>query len=116
MFNDESAWRARYWKTFDQSITRKLDAWRHENEQRLILTGSDYSDPASRVTHYQFNDLVGIIFGIKTPIESKIAISEIIEEKCRAASRTDFKFFQAYYHRERGLIEHQELGLLKFKV
>ncbi|KYK43852.1 hypothetical protein A1D31_37800 [Bradyrhizobium liaoningense] len=115
MFKDESAWRDRYWDTFNRSVTRKHGAWQYEQEQRLILTGGDYLDPARRITHYQFRDLMGIIFGIKTPTESKIAISEIIEEKCRAAGRTDFKFFQAFYHREKGSIEHQELGLLKFK-
>lgn len=116
MFIDQDAWRKRYWDTFNHGITRKLEAWRHEKEQRLILTGMlhDFTEPASRVTHYDFKDLEGIIFGIKTPIDKKIAICKIIEDNCRAANRTDFKFYQAYYAQEKGCIEHREMTLLKF--
>jgi hypothetical protein len=116
MFNDAEAWRTRYWDAFNHGVRRKLEAWSHEKEQRLILNGmnQDFTDPATRVTHYRFEDLEGIIFGIKTPIEKKIAISKIIEDKCRAASRTDFKFYQAYYAQDKGCIEHREMGLLKF--
>ncbi|WGD51396.1 hypothetical protein QA641_39070 [Bradyrhizobium sp. CB1650] len=116
MFNDEQAWQKRYWDTFNHGVTRKLEAWHYEKEQRLILTGMlhDFTDPTSRVAHYHFEDLVGIIFGIKTPTDKKIAICKIIEDKCRAANRTDFKFYQAYYAREKGCIEHREMTLLKF--
>lgn len=93
-------------------MTRKLEAWHYEKEQRLIIY--DIENPKSRVTHYDFNDLEGIIFGIKTPIDKKIAICKIIEEKCRASNRTDFKFYQAYYAQEKGFIEHREMTLLKF--
>jgi hypothetical protein len=74
----------------------------------------DFSDPKSRITTYEFKQLEGIIFGIKTPIEKKIEICKIIEEKCRAANRTDFKFYQAYYAQEKGSIEHREMTLLRF--
>ena len=116
MFNDEDAWRTRYWDTFNHGVTRKLEAWHYEREQRLILTGMhyDFTEPASRVTQYDFKDLVGIIFGIKTPIDKKVAICKVIEDKCRAANRTDFKFYQAYYAQEKGCIEHREMTLLKF--
>ncbi len=117
IFNNEDAWRKRYWDTFNHGVTRKLEAWHYEKEQRLILTGMlhDFVEPKSRVTHYDFNNLEGIIFGIKTPIDKKIAICKIIEDKCRAANRTDFKFYQAYYAQEKGFIEHREMTLLKFK-
>jgi hypothetical protein len=116
IFRDEDAWRTRYWDRFNDGVTRKLEAWHYEKEQRLILTGMhrDFAEPASRVTLYDFNDLIGIIFGIKTPIESKVAICKIIEDKCRAANRTDFKFYQAYYAQDKGCIEHREMRLLKF--
>jgi hypothetical protein len=118
VFTDEEAWRDRYWAAFYHGITRKLQAWRYEKEQRLILSGMtlDFSGPDSRATNYDFNDLEGIIFGINTPIDKKIAICRIIEEKCRAVGRRDFKFFQAYYAQEKGTIEHAELSLLKFDI
>lgn len=112
IFNDQDTWRKRYWDTFNHGVTRKLEAWHYEKEQRLIIY--DMENPKDRVTQYDLNDLEGIIFGIKTPIDKKIAICKIIEEKCRASNRTDFKFYQAYYAQEKGFIEHREMTLLKF--
>jgi hypothetical protein len=116
IFKNQDAWQKRYWDTFNHGVTRKLEAWHYEKEQRLILTGMshDFSEPTSRVTQYEFNDLEGIVFGIKTPTDKKIAVCKIIEDKCRALKRTDFKFYQAYYAQEKGFIEHREMSLLKF--
>lgn len=116
IFDDEDAFRTRYWDTFYHGVTRKLEAWHYEQEYRLILVGMmlDFTDSASRVTRYDFKDLAGIIFGIKTPTEKKIEICRIIEGKCRAANRTDFKFYQAYYAQDKGYIDHREMKLLKF--
>ncbi|EBO7426256.1 hypothetical protein D0128_24510 [Salmonella enterica] len=41
--------------------------------------------------------LKGIIFGIKTKKEDKIKIMQIINAKCEANDRNDFKFYQAFY-------------------
>jgi hypothetical protein len=112
IFKDQDAWRKRYWEAFTHGVTRKLEAWQYEKEQRFVVY--DMEDPKSRVTHYDFNDLEGIIFGIKTPIDKKIAICKIIEDKCRSENRTDFKFYQAYYAQEKGFIDHREMTLLKF--
>lgn len=117
IFRNEDEWRQRYWNTFSHGITRKLEAWHYEKEQRLILDGLflDFSDPKDRVTAYDFADLEGIIFGIKTPNEKKIQICKIIEDKCRALNRTDFKFYQAYYSQEQCSIDYREMSFLKFK-
>jgi hypothetical protein len=111
-------WQNKYWNAYEHAITRKLKAWAYEQEYRLTLSGmyTNFSEPKSRTLTYDFNDLEGIIFGIKTPMERKLAICTIIEEKCRAAGRTDFKFYQAFYSRALGTIEHAEMGLLKFKT
>ncbi len=118
IFTDEEAWKERYWNSFYHGVTRKLDAWQHEKEMRLLLSGMifDFSNPSSRVAKYAFDDLEGIIFGINTPIDKKIEIGKIIEEKCRAEGRKDFKFYQAFYSQEKGTIEHAELSLLKFDM
>ncbi|MGK2740744.1 hypothetical protein ACSHT0_07595 [Tepidicaulis sp. LMO-SS28] len=112
----QSEWRSRYWADLYSSLTRKLEAWRNEQEQRLISTSDllDLSAPSSRIVHYDFSDLEGIIFGIKTPMDMKARICEIIEDKCRHEGRKDFKFFQAFYSSETGRIEHREMSLLKF--
>ncbi len=74
----------------------------------------DFSTPETRVAHYDFNDLAGIIFGMKTPPDQKRQICKIIEKKCRKTNRTDFKFYEAYYSRATGSIEHREMSFLKF--
>jgi Protein of unknown function (DUF2971) len=118
IFSAGEEWRNKYWNAYEHAITRKLKAWAYEQEYRLTLSGmyTNFSEPKSRALSYDFNDLEGIIFGIKTPMERKLAICTIIEEKCRAAGRTDFKFYQAFYSRALGTIEHAEMGLLKFKT
>jgi hypothetical protein len=117
IFRADEAWRKRYWETFYHAITRKLTAWNSEDEYRLILDDYflDFRDSANRKLTYRFADLDGIIFGIKTPMKAKLDICKIVEEKCRADERTDFKFYQAFYSRQTGTIEHAEIGLLKFQ-
>lgn len=117
IFNNEDAWRTKYWDAFYHAITRKLKDWHYEREHRLVLSGvfHDFTSEESRTLKYDFEDLEGIIFGIKTPIDAKLEIFKIIEEKCRSTGRTDFKFYQAVYARATGTIEHAELTFLKFK-
>lgn len=116
LHENESAWRADYWRKFEAMTASKLDDWRFENEYRLVLHSQllDFSKPNARKIKYDFSALDGIIFGIRTPLQIKLDISKIIEQKCREWNRTDFRLFQAYYSREKGSIEHYELNLLKF--
>lgn len=116
ILKDQNSWRKGYWDAFQHSITHKLKDWRHEREFRLLLTGEmDFRSEEDRTVTYDFDYLEGIIFGIKTPSDAKLEIFKIIEQKCRSAGRTDFKFYQAFYARATGTIEHAELRFLKFK-
>jgi len=115
MFRSEEDWRKRHWERFHQSITGKSSDWEYEREYRLVLSGElDFSEPQSRKAKYDFNDLEGIVFGIRTPAEAKRAIAKIVEQKCRATGRTDFRFYQAFYSSRDARIEHAEMRLLKF--
>ncbi|KVX93103.1 hypothetical protein WL09_03430 [Burkholderia ubonensis] len=67
-----------------------------------------------RKLKYDFDDLDGIIFGIRTSLEDKLKISKVIEDKCRTLGRKDFKFYQAYFSRPTGKIEYSPMSLLKF--
>lgn len=109
-------WRKAYWSNFYEALTTKLEDWRHENEFRIIFHSMtmEFHDKPSRKLRYRFEDLQGIIFGIKTPPEHKIEIMRIIGAKCRDEGRTDFEFYQAYYSRQTGRIETAQLSLLKF--
>jgi len=113
LYSDENAWRKNYWDKFYKAITTKLEPWRFEDEYRLVLTPmeTDLSEKSKRKLKYQFSDLEGIVFGIRTPADAKRDIVRIIEGKCRSESRTDFKFYQAFYSKKDGHMEKQEMLL-----
>ncbi|HUN97009.1 MAG TPA: hypothetical protein VMU69_12360, partial [Bradyrhizobium sp.] len=58
-----------------------------------------------RKLKYRFDDLRGIIFGMKTSTDHKIAIARMIHDKCKETGRTDFAIYQAYYSRRTGRVE-----------
>lgn len=115
IFGNEEQWREKYWKDFYQVITTKLEDWSKEKEYRLILSSSlsDFSTPEDRKLKYDFADLKGIVFGIKTPLEDKLKVMRVIDAKCQESGRKDFKFYQADYSPLNGCIEHNEMSLLK---
>lgn len=110
-------WRAGYWEDFFRSANSKLPAWSYEREYRLILTDElfDLSAAENRKKRYDFADLEGIIFGMRTPETEKLEIIRIVDQKCAAVGRTDFKFYQASYLPQSGKIEPVEMGLVKLK-
>lgn len=112
LYDDEDAWRKSYWDTFQKGITTKLEDWRYENEYRLIHTpGEIVREKSRRKLRYQFSDLEGIVFGIRTPEDAKSDIIRIVEEKRRSESRTDFKFYQAFYSRKDANVAVAEMPL-----
>lgn len=107
LVDNEEVWREKYWSNFFNSISIKLKEWEYENEYRLVINGDfvDYTDKNSRKLKYAFNDLNGIIFGIRTSSSDKIEIMKIVKDKCNQTSRTEFDFLQAYYSIETKQIE-----------
>ena len=116
VFESETAWREKYWADFLEGQTTKLEDWEYEEEYRLVLSGSmtDYSQDESRALKYRFSDLKGIIFGIKTPEEDKLAIIRVIQAKCAKENRKEFEFYQTYYAKSTGKIDASPLSLIKF--
>lgn len=116
MHQSAEQWRQKYWDDFYTGISIKLVDWAYEKEHRLLLSSTifDFKEPHTRKLKYNFCDLEGIIFGIKTPEKEKKIIMNIIEEKCRLDNRQDFKFYQAYYSRVSGKVKAAEMDLLKF--
>lgn len=117
IFRNEDRWRKKYWEDFYGGITTKLNDWSYEDEYRLILSevATDFTLEEHRKYQYSLDDLDGIIFGINTPIEDKMRIFKIIEDKCRKNGRDRFKFYQAFYSRGESQISIFEMNLLKFK-
>ena len=110
---DQKRWRSAYWDVFARDITTKTRDWEYEQESRLILYRvlEDEMEERQRKLTYDFNSLKGIVFGIRTPLDDKLRVIEIIEEKCRQEGGTGFKFFQAYYSPKDGEIRRAEINL-----
>jgi hypothetical protein len=112
VYDDVDAWRKSYWETFHEGITTKLLDWAYEDEYRLVHTpGEVVIEKSRRKLRYEFSDLQGIVFGIRTPEDAKSDIIRIIEEKCRSENRTDFKFYQAFYSRKDAHVDAAEMLL-----
>lgn len=111
----EHKWRENYWNSFLKSHTLKYDAWRHENESRIIIydTLQQLESIDSRKFKYDFNDLEGIIFGYKTPLDIKKKIMDIIESKCLKNKRLDFKFYQTEFNSVERIMNVRELKQIK---
>jgi len=109
-------WRERYWENFHTTVTTKLKDWQHEREYRITLQSHtvDLSILSERKLQYRFEDLQGVIFGMKTTTEDKIAIARIIQAKCKQTGRSEFEFYKAYYSRITGRIETTPWTLVNF--
>jgi hypothetical protein len=107
-----------YWNKLIKIATSKTTDWKEEKEYRLILTpmSIDFSNKKDRLFKYNFNDLDGLIFGIRTPIEDKIKIIEILERKCKEHCRKDFKLYQAGYDHEKKEMTIDECKMLHLTI
>ncbi|MDD9941266.1 MAG: DUF2971 domain-containing protein [Myxococcales bacterium] len=113
---DTDAWRKAHWKKAFERATWKHPDWKHEDELRLIVSSVFRGDPAPAPLTYDFQQLEGIVFGMRMKTEDKLRIAQVVEKKCRTEGRSDFRFFQAHYSAQRGEMEVDELTLLEFKV
>jgi hypothetical protein len=97
IFKDEDAWRKKHWDAFYHAITRKLKDWHYEREHRLVLSGEfhDFSSDNSRMLKYDFKDLDGIIFGIKTPSDAKLEIFKIMGREVQITPQNRFQILSS---------------------
>ena len=111
----QADWQELYWNNFFRHATFKTKDWEYEQEYRLILeSNSDqFNEKDDSKLTYDFNALKGIIFGIRTPMEDKVKIFDLIEEKkeCAGNNQTDFKYFEAYYSAKDSKIHKREKRL-----
>ena len=101
-WGNEEAFRTSYWANFNASSLCKTPEWTYETEYRLIHSSmvQDLSEIENRKAFYNFQSLDGIIFGMKTSIEDKAKMIDIIRGKCKENGRKEFNFFQMVYIRE----------------
>jgi hypothetical protein len=113
---EDKNWSEEYWADFVAAMTTKLPDYHNEKEYRLTLHSmiTDLSMESSRKLKYRFEELQGIIFGMKTSTEDKLGIVRIIESKYRNEGRSNLELYQADYSLPTGKIEITKLGLVKF--
>ena len=110
--------RLAYWDKLKSIQTTKTTNWRYECECRILINGGfyDFSKPKNRIFKYDFNELEGIIFGMRTPVVDKVKIIKIIGQKCMETKRTDFKFYQSRFDYRDSSVVCDEIQSLKFSV
>jgi hypothetical protein len=110
--------RLAYWDRLSKIQTTKAKDWEYEKECRVLLNNSfnNYTELQSRILKYDFNELEGIVFGMKTPVYEKVQTIRIVTEKCKEHKRSDFKFYQARFNDKSNDITSDELSLLRFEL
>jgi hypothetical protein len=119
IYKDMNHWRENYWNLFKKINCNKTKDWEYENEFRLYITDSffEFNRANERAIKYKFEDLNGVIFGIKSCIEDKIEIIKIIKQKCKEEKREEFNFYQAVYDYRADKIKIMKLDVLsQFKI
>ncbi|WP_407364721.1 DUF2971 domain-containing protein (plasmid) [Pseudomonas luteola] len=115
VFNDYEQWGRKSEEDFIQSVTSKTWHWDKETEYRILFTSKTLEQltPEERSLQYDFKDLQGIIFGIRTPSEKKYQIIEILIELCEKYSRQEFDIYQAYYDKACDCIRYNTIAKIK---
>ena len=95
VFEEEQKWRDSYWAVFAAKNYRKIKAWAHEEEYRIVIDNSfyEYTDAQSRNLKYDTSRLRGVVFGINTSEYDKMQIVELLIK--RSMIGEDFEFYQA---------------------
>jgi hypothetical protein len=100
--NDVHGWRNKLQASFQRMVTTKLEDWKHEKEFRFVVADSLGMHRENRTVRYEFSQLAGIVFGVRTATADKLKIIKLILQKCPEASRKDFNFWQMSYRASEG--------------
>lgn len=110
VFAEEQKWRDSYWAVFAAKNYRKIKAWAHEEEYRIVIDNTfyEYADAQSRNLKYDTSRLKGVVFGINTSEYDK---KEIVEALIKNSMIDEnFKFYQAEYDEEEQVITNRKMG------
>ena len=104
---------SQYWNNMYKDLTTKTKDWGYEKEYRIIRYSplNDEINKENRKLKYHFKNLHGIIFGMRTSLQDKTKIINIIKQKCKNEKREDFNFYQAYYCQIKKKIEYFPLDI-----
>ena len=107
---------AKYWKTFSQKNNIKLIDWNYQKEYRTLAYPFGMSDLQEHDKHLKYgeNSLKGIIFGARTPLDTKWEILKVIEDKLEKRSNKNFEFYQARFSNLSSKLEIIPLTFIKW--
>lgn len=117
--DEKDGWRQAYWARQNQIVATKLPQWAHEEEYRLILSGTLIDrerEPALRKLRYSFSSLTGVIFGMKMSQADKIAMLRILAQKVEVERHEGLRISQATFSHATGRIEIRPLSLLSTQI
>jgi hypothetical protein len=105
-----------YWDRYTEKVSYKLVDWSYEREFRAVMNSfpGDSLGPEDRLVRYRFEQLAGIVFGIRTPVETQIEILRVIDEKLQGHDDREFRFWKACFSGSRERMDTAELRLIKF--
>ena len=100
-------WHKQYWNDQKYSLSRKGNAWKHEEEYRILLSdmSKELTKNEDKKLYYNFDILKGVVFGVRTPSEDKKKIIDILNRKCKENNRKKFPVYQAQYDKSGNFIE-----------
>ena len=102
----------RYADEFARYVCNKTQGWANEKETRILLMDRENLLPnkCCRLLEYRFDDLKGIIFGMRMTETDRRRIRDIIIAKCLKTDRTDIVFKAAYYCHNTGQLKAVGVG------
>lgn len=95
----DEVWEANFRDSFWQGVLSKNKIWSDECEYRIVSTQASSScfTENSKTLHYRFDDLTGIIFGIRASDDDKMEVMKTVRQKCHDHGRSEFNLYQAHY-------------------
>lgn len=108
---ENEQWRNIYWQQCENRFCKKMKDWEHEEEYRLLLSDSfsEFVDAESRILEFDFCQLKGIIFGMKTSNDDKFHMIELVKKECEKIKRKEFSFYQAEYSEKHDCMEIRQM-------
>lgn len=97
ILSDEDSWRNDLWKRFHTKSTTKMSAWAHEEECRVVMSDIFDSHAEGRAVTFQLDSLAGVVFGLRTSLDDKVAIARILNRKCGAENREPVPLYQMVF-------------------
>jgi hypothetical protein len=106
-----------FWKKYTEKTSLKFKDRKYENETRALKHASGFEkiDKHDRVLRYKFEQLHGVIFGLRTTEDIQLEIMQIVEGKMKLYGHRDFGFYRAEYSSVQRKLIIRKFNLMKYE-